>query len=151
MLPAPAADILVEQLSPDCRLEWTPDRDLITVTMIGVRQATIDAWTDRSIEIRKVWPSEKPLLLLIDMLKSDTTQYSRARSQEIAKVRPELVTYFALVVRKNLTAQLIKIIFGGLALTGSKVRFFFTVDEGRRWLDSILAVGQKAGESIRNS
>lgn len=134
MIPQPSTQTLVEQLHPDCTLTWSPDRSQVVTVMRGSSDAMIDAWADRSIEIRKSWPNDKPMQLILDMRNSESTKHSEKRSAEIAKVRPELNTYFAVVLKSGLRAQLISLVFRGLRLTGSKVQFFFSIPDAQRWI-----------------
>lgn len=139
MIPERTGEALVEVLHPDCKLVWDADHSLISITMRGTRHEMIDIWAKRSIEIRQEWPSDKPLCLLLDLRDGEATQYSQVRAKEIASVRPELTTYFAMVVKRSLSAQLISLIFRGLGLTGSKVRFFFTPQEARLWIEKSVS------------
>lgn len=125
----------LERISEHCHSAQLTEHNIILVKLSAVDRETIDAWIDLSKQHRQTWEAGKPVPVIVDTssLELAFSPYFFSRGAELMDVRPELQTYIAWVIKRNLVGQLVR----GLLGRGSRNNFFSTFYEYDRALDWI--------------
>lgn len=100
------------KLSEHCSYATIQLTDDVPITLVEVRnndRESIDAWMDFSADIRRSWPEDKPLLVLVDMTKADFafSPYATRRGTEMMKIKHGLIhTYLGWAIKKSFIGQM---------------------------------------------
>ncbi|MBX3081055.1 MAG: hypothetical protein KF716_05430 [Anaerolineae bacterium] len=130
-----------EELTPDCTFEWVAEGRIRLTTLRSTDRVTIDAWYDYCVQFREQWkPTEPPLFLLVNITTAieELTPYARQRSVDIARFRPEIPTYCAVLLPESLIGQIIKLYIWSITTFSPnlKVQVFFDFEASLQWLMS---------------
>jgi hypothetical protein len=71
----------VEVLAPGVTIEWLSDHRIMIMTASDSSRGTVDVWINRSMELLREWPADKPWMTIIDATnpKVARTPYMRDR------------------------------------------------------------------------
>lgn len=129
---------LIDAVTPGCRFEWLYSRRLACISVNSSSRANVDAWIDYTKDIKAVWPTGRPMLLLVFLEGGNIipTPYARARLREIIDLRPEQELYLAFVVKRNSLTQLFELTarLEGSAERKTTIRVFFDRAGAVQWL-----------------
>jgi hypothetical protein len=128
----------IESPTPGCRFEWVYNRRLACVSVNSPSRENVDAWIERTKEIKLQWSEEHPALILVFLEGGNIipTPYAKTRLREIVEIRPDLEMYVAFVVKKNSLTQLFELTARSQKSKGRKtsIRVFFDRGAALQWL-----------------
>jgi hypothetical protein len=136
---ATVTDDPVQTLRPGISVQWLHNREIIAMSTEDSQRDSVDCWCDHIMERIREWPSDKPVLVMVDLSSPRVvpTPYTRSRAKDIAHVRSDLKMYAAMVVKRSFMMQLVMPFTRRPMTSYSQIRMFFSRDEALTWLRGI--------------
>jgi len=125
----------LEELCPGLTFQWLFNRQAFALYAEHSSHKLVDVWAEKIIEITKSWPKNRTLFILNDFSGKNCTMttYNQQKNRELFRMFPGYKTINALVVRQNLTMQLIKLFIRAVP-SDRPIHLSFTREEATRWL-----------------
>ncbi len=136
---------------PGLSYRWLEQPAIIQLKLLDANRDTVDAWIQLSMDVRRTWDEQQPMLILLDITdgKFFPSPYVQAELNKLMKFRPEIRSFSAVVLAKNFTSHLIETMLR-LAQRQSNQqpnRVFTSMEEALAWLHSMAAEFPKPDSS----
>jgi hypothetical protein len=125
----------LEELCSGLTFQWLFNRRAFALCAEHSSHKLVDVWAEKIIEITKTWPKDRTLFILNDFSGKNCamTTYNQQKNRELFRMFPGYKTVNALVVRQNLTMQLIKLFIRAVP-SDRPINMYFTREEATSWL-----------------
>ncbi len=137
-------NITKEQITPEFYIEKINNGAIVAYNLSSLKEDVIDVWANMAADIMQNWPEDTPCLAIYDWMGAKsvvTTPHVRLRAKELATIRPELVTYTAVVIPQSFFAHVTRMFVEKLPAqrdANRQRRIFFDRQEAEKWLMSFL-------------
>lgn len=120
---------------PTC--EWLHDGQIVVFKTTENSRPAVDAWFEMVKSVMLNWPDDEPFLAVQDFSdqRITVTPYSRAKNEELYRLRPDLQAFMAVILPKTFAAQLFQLLFRFLRRDNWQSRVFPTRHAGIQWLE----------------
>src|SRR5687768_16262751 len=125
----------VEELCLGLTFQWLFNRRAFALYAEHSSHKLVDVWAEKIIDITTSWPKSRTLFILNDFSGKNCTMttYNQQKNRELFRMFPGYKTVNALVVRQNLTMQLIKLFIRAVP-SDRPINMYFTREEAMIWL-----------------
>lgn len=129
----------LEYIAPGVSRCWLDEGKIVWFTLESIDRKVIDAWVSAVEEVFKDWPTDLPFLTVQDFSRCEglaLTSYIRKKGEYLASLRPELSGRNALVLRRSVVAQAVKLLLIQMNDKRRERRMFFSAQEAIEWLQA---------------
>src|SRR5687768_12055272 len=125
----------LEELCSGLTFQWLFNRRAFALYAEHSSHKLVDVWAEKIIDITTSWPRNRTLFILNDFSGKNCTMttYNQQKNRELFRMFPGYKTVNALVVRQNLTMQLIKLFIRAVP-SERPIHLSFSREEATRWL-----------------
>ncbi len=129
----------MEPVAPRVSRCWLDGGKIVWFSLEAIDREVIDGWVTAVEEVFKNWPADQPFLTIQDFSKCEglaLTSYIRNKGEHLASLRPELPGRNALVLRRSVVAQAVKMLLIQMNDKRRERRMFFSAQEAIEWLQA---------------
>ncbi|MBI5930929.1 MAG: hypothetical protein HY862_16585 [Chloroflexi bacterium] len=126
-----------EYVAPGVARRWLDGGLIVWFSIESVDRNVIDAWGRGAEEAIMNWPADRPFLTVQDFSNCDglaLTPYIRKKGEYLANLRPELPGRNAVILRRSVAAQAVKMFLMAMKDKRRERRLFFSTPDGIEWL-----------------
>ncbi len=129
-----------KQIMPGLRVEWTPDRQVVTFVVRDLSRPVVDAWVTELQAALDANPAGHPFLSLYDLNFPEVvlTPYVKARVGKVLEDQQNLSGRTALVMPRNFLVTLAQIFLRGARPGTRQRRIFHTTEDAMAWIRECL-------------